>query len=215
MSTKKLDSAQIAKLVADAGKSVSIADADLRKLLERIADILPPLDGAEEEKPPAQKKQYVVLVSDPQRTLPDDFAPCCWVLQIPDDEAPQAVESFIVAAAEAFNATKRGRMLPVQTIGEACESIPAKLAKEYKLWVKTKSPTYALVTRNELPNTDSLLDDDNRGGPKDIDPKRKEALGGFVKLCRDSGATMEIRTAGGAVKIDGNGITAAKIGGAA
>lgn len=161
---KKLDSNAVARLVLNASKGL-LADHLSLELITRIRDLLPDEEPAE-EKPPAQKKQYVVLVSDPARTLPDDFAPCCWVLQIPDDEAPQAVESFIVAAAEAFNETKRGRTIPVQTIGEACESIPAKLAKEYKLWVKTKSPTYALVTRNELPNTDSLLEDDNRGGPK-------------------------------------------------
>lgn len=164
MSTKKLDANAVAQLIANAGKGVVDSDI-LKKLIENALDLIPD-EEPKEEKPPAQKKQYVVLVSDPARTLPDDFSPCCWVLQIPDDEAPQAVESFIIAAAEAFNATKRGRALPVQTIGEACESIPAKLAKEYKLWVKTKSPTYALVTRNELPNTDSLLEDDNRGGPK-------------------------------------------------
>ena len=164
--SKKLDAKSVTSLVLNAGKGV-LEGQVLADLINRIRDLLPDEEPAE-EKPPAQKKQYVVLVSDPARTLPDDFSPCCWVLQIPDDEAPQAVESFIIAASEAFNATKRGRALPVQTIGEACESIPAKLAKEYKLWVKTKSPTYALVTRNELPNTGSLLEDDNRGGPKEV-----------------------------------------------
>lgn len=168
MSTKKLDSAQIARLVAEAGKSVAIPGEDLARLIARIADILPPLDGAEEEKPPAQKKQYVVLVSDPARTLPADFALACWVLQLPEDEAPQSIEARIIEAAREFNDSKRGRAIPVQTIGEAIESIPAKSFKPAGVWVKTKSPTYALATRNELPNTDSLLDDDNRDGPKGV-----------------------------------------------
>ena len=166
MSTKKLDSAQIAKLVANAGKDF-LENKILAELIGRIRDLLPD-EEEKEERPPAQKKQYVVLVSDPQRTLPDDFALPCWILQIPDGEAPQSVEYRVIEAAREFNDTRKGRAVPVQTIGEACESIPAKLAKEYKLWVKTKSPTYALVTRNELPNTDSLLSDDNRGGPKGV-----------------------------------------------
>ena len=65
-----------------------------------------------------------------------------------------------------FNGSRRGRMLPVQTVGEAIESIPAKAFKEVDLWCKTKVPVLVVITRNELPNTDSLLSDDNRGGPK-------------------------------------------------
>ena len=41
--------------------------------------------AAEEEKPPAVKKQFVILVSDPEGRFPkDDFAG--WVLQIPEEE---------------------------------------------------------------------------------------------------------------------------------
>ena len=187
MSTKKLDRAQIAKLVADAGKSVKIADADLRRLIERIADILPPLDGAEEEKVPAQKKQFVVLISDPARTLPDDFALACWALQMPEDEAPQSVEARIIDAAHEFNDTKRGRMVPVQTIGEAIENVPAKIAKCHGVWFKNRVATYALVTHNEIPNTPGLFADG-----------------------ADSVA-YEIRSGGNVVRIDGNGINAGEL----
>lgn len=208
--SKKLDSAQIAKLVADAGKSVAIPGEDLARLIARIADILPPLDGAEEEKPPAQKKQYVVLVSDPNGVLANiDLAG--WVLQIAEEESPLSTVESICEAAYAHNASKRGRMLPVQTIGEAIEAIPPRTMRQAGVWAKTREPVLVVRTSNEIPRTPSILSDEDRG----IDPKRNEALGGFVKLCKDSGATMEIRTAGGTVKIDGDGVTAAKIGGGA
>ena len=48
------------------------------------------------------------------------------------------------------------------------------------------------------------FDDDCRA--ESMDRERNNALGGFVKLCRDSGTTVEIRTRAGSVKIDGNGI---------
>ena len=78
---------------------------------------------------------------------------------------------------------------------------------------KTREPVLVVRTSNEIPRTPSILSDEDRG----IDPKRKEVLGRFVKLCKDRGATMEIRTHAGTVKIDRDGVstaTAAKIGGA-
>ena len=71
----------------------------------------------------------------------------------------------------------RGRKLPVQTVGETLETVPAKSLKEVELWCKTKTPVLVVVTRNEIPNTPGL-----------------------------SGLSYEIRTAKNVVRIDGNGI---------
>ena len=41
--------------------------------------------------------------------------------------------------------------MPVETIGEACEAISAKLFKEQKIWIKTKVPVLAVTTPNKIP----------------------------------------------------------------
>jgi len=107
-------------------------------------------DPGEENKPPPMKKQWVILVSDPEHRLPkDDFVG--WVLQIPEDESPATTQDRIFRSVYDFNATKRGRLLPVKTVGEALENVPAKQFKEADLWTKTKTPVLVLRTDNEIP----------------------------------------------------------------
>lgn len=183
---KKLDADQVQKLVADAGKSVALAPAELRKLIERIKDMLPEPE-AEEEKPPAQKKQYVILVSDPMHQIEAGAELAGWVLQIPEDASPLSMHERIQKAAYDFNASRRGRKLPVQTVGETLESVPAKSLKEVDLWCKTRMPVLVLTTNNELPNTPCLFGDDNRGANVD-------------------GLAYEVRTGASVVRIDANGI---------
>ena len=104
----------------------------------------------EDEKPPAVKKQFVILVSDPDGHFPKhDFAG--WVLQIPDTESPVTTVERVVRASYEFNATKKGRLLPVKTVGEAIENVPAKHFKETEVWVKTKTPVLVLTTDNLIP----------------------------------------------------------------
>ena len=172
----KIDVEKVKTLVADAGRSVQVHPEELAKLIARIQDMLPEPE-APEDKPPPQKKQFVVLLSDPLRKIPDgeDFA--AWVLQIPERDSPLSTHERIETAAVNFNGSRRGRMLPVQTVGEALENIPAKAFKEVELWCKTKTPVLVVVTRNELPNTPGL-----------------------------SGLSYEIRTADKVVRIDSNGI---------
>ncbi|OIQ92336.1 hypothetical protein GALL_257710 [mine drainage metagenome] len=104
----------------------------------------------EDEKPPAVKKQFVILVSDPDGHFPKhDFAG--WVLQIPDTESPVTTVERVIRASYEFNATKKGRLLPVKTVGEAIENVPAKHFKETEVWVKTKTPVLVLTTDNLIP----------------------------------------------------------------
>ena len=155
---KKFDATEIPRLVADAGKSVALPPEELAKLIARIKDMLPEPEPTE-EKPPQRKKQFVVLLSDPLRKMPDEeFA--AWVLQIHESDSPLSTHERIETAAVNFNGSRRGRMLPVQTVGEAIESIPAKAFREVELWCKTKTPVLVVVTRNELPNTPGLFHDD-------------------------------------------------------
>jgi hypothetical protein len=138
--------------ILSAGKTVKIPTAELEALLNQLAA----LALEEKEKTPAVKKQFVILVSDPQGFLRGhDFAG--WVLQIPDEASPVTTEERIRQAAYDFNTTKKGRLLPTQTIGEACENVPARTFKEHEVWVKTKTPVLVCVTNNELPGVEKLV----------------------------------------------------------
>jgi len=138
--------------IATAAKEISMPADKLLALLARLQDELAPSI----EKAPAIKKQFVLLVSDPQGFLHGhDFAG--WVLQIPEEESPVTACDRIHRAAYDFNASKRGRLLPVQTIGEACESVPSKFLKEQGAWVKTRTPVSVVVTDNEIPRVEKLV----------------------------------------------------------
>ena len=68
-------------------------------------------------------------------------------------------ESQIHKAAYDFNQTPKGRRMPVQSIGEACEAVPARIFKEHQLWIKTKEPVLILRTDNKIPMDTSGLED--------------------------------------------------------
>ena len=141
----KIDVSKVAEIL----NRNKIEPAVLRRIIEEINRAVQP-DPAEENKPPPVKKQWVILVSDPEHRLPkDDFVG--WVVQIPEDESPVTTQDRLFRGAYDFNASKRGRLLPVTTVGEAVENVPAKHFKEADLWVKTKTPVLILRTDNRIP----------------------------------------------------------------
>lgn len=106
--------------------------------------------AAENPKEPPVKKQFAIMVSDPEGVMPPNDL-VGWVLQIPEDDSPATTEERVVRAAYEFNVTPKGRRMPVQTIGEACEVVPTRLLKEQQVWVKTKEPVLILRTDNKIP----------------------------------------------------------------
>lgn len=103
-----------------------------------------------EEKPPPVKKQFVILVSDPEGDLEGkDYTG--WVLQIPEEDSPYVTEERLTRAAYDFNVTPKGRRYPVKTIAESCEVVSAKYHKEHKVWVKTKEPVLICRSNNSIP----------------------------------------------------------------
>ncbi|HEY8931978.1 MAG TPA: hypothetical protein VIM44_01555 [Rariglobus sp.] len=135
--------------VAEILKRNEVEPALLRTIVEEMNLMVQP--EVDEEKPPALKKQWAILISDPDNRLPEgnDFAG--WVLQIPENESVVSTTERIHKAAYEFNTTKKGRLMPAKTIGEALEHIPAKHFKEANVWVKTKIPVLMLKTDNEIP----------------------------------------------------------------
>lgn len=141
----KIDVSKVAEIL----KKNHIDPAILRRVIEEMNLAVQP-DPSEDEKPPAVKKQFVILVSDPDGRLPKrDFVG--WVLQIPDSESPATTLERIHRSSYDFNTTKKGRLLPVKTVGEAIENVPGKFFKESEVWVKTKTPVLVLKTDNDIP----------------------------------------------------------------
>jgi len=135
------------KIVAEAMKSEDITPAQIRAVIEKL-NLLNA--GDEEEKAPSIKKQFVVIVSDPNNFIPNvDLV--AWVAQIPESESPATTLDRINRAAYDYNTTKKGRLLPVKTHGEAIEAVPAKFFKGSEVWVKTKTPVLVVKTSNEIP----------------------------------------------------------------
>lgn len=141
----KIDISKVAEIL----QRNHLEPAVLRRIIEEINQVVQP-DPAEENRPPPVKKQWIVLISDPERRLPkDDFVG--WVVQIPENESPATTRDRILRGAYDFNASKRGWLLPVKTVGEAMENVPAKHFKEAELWVRTRTPVLLVRTDNRIP----------------------------------------------------------------
>jgi hypothetical protein len=76
-------------------------------------------------------------------------------VQIPEEESPATTLDRIYRGAYDFNCSKKGRMLPAKTVGDALENVPAKYFKEAELWVKTKVPVLAIRTDNQIPTDET------------------------------------------------------------
>ena len=79
-------------------------------------------------------------------------------MQIPESASPHSTTDRIFKGAYDYNASKRGRMLPVKSVGEALESTSAKYFKDAELWVKTKLPVAVMVTDNILPKDEFKIE---------------------------------------------------------
>lgn len=126
---------------------------DVRKVAEIMNDVNIELQLEAEEralKPPAVKKQFVILVSDPDGKL-EEHEMVGWVLQIPEDLSPTNVGILVQSAVYDYNATPKGRRMPVETVGEAFEVIPAKFFSEKFTWIKTKLPVQVCGIKNQIP----------------------------------------------------------------
>ncbi len=146
--------------VAEILKKNQLDPKVLRQVVEEMNLAVQPDEG-DGEAPPAVKKQFVILVSDPEGRFPAfDFVG--WVLQIPETESVATIQDRINRAVYEYNTSKKGRLYPAKTVGEALENIPAKFFKEAEAWVKTKTPVLILKTNNQIPKEASADDDVGR-----------------------------------------------------
>ena len=141
----KIDVSKVAEIL----KKNQIDPSVLRRVIEEMNLAVQP-DPGEEEKLPPVKKQFIIVISDPNGSMPkNDFVG--WVLQIPESESPATTAERVIRATYDYNASKKGRLLPAKTVGEALENVPGKFFKETEVWVKTKEPVLVLRTDNEIP----------------------------------------------------------------
>jgi hypothetical protein len=130
----------------------------IKSILEALAE---EQKAVQEEKPPAVKKQYVPIISDPEGVLEGkEFTG--WVVQIPEEESPYTALEKLFGSAYEYNTSKKGRRMPAGTISEVCESVPTKILKEQNVWVKTKEPVFILRTDNNVP-LEKTTKKNNRG----------------------------------------------------
>ena len=126
-------------------------ELDVRVVARIMDDIETEIrNQVDEEKPPMVKKQWCIMISDPAGTLQGKDH-TGWIIQIPEDDSPATTQERIINASYDYNASPKGRRIPVQTIGEACEVVPARFFKEQSAWVKTKVPVLMLTTDNKIP----------------------------------------------------------------
>jgi hypothetical protein len=147
--SKKIDINKVSEIL----KKNELEPKLLRQIVEEMNLLIQP--EVDEEKPPALKKQFTILISDPEGRLPEGVDLVGWVLQIPENESVLTTEERIHKAAYEFATTKKGRLMPAKTVGEALEHIPAKHFKEAQVWVKTKVPVLMLKTDNQIPTEKS------------------------------------------------------------
>ena len=105
-------------------------------------------DGSDE---PKIKKQYGILVCDKDGDIKRDLVG--WVFQMPENEDTRDVIENIKKAAYNYNASKKGRKYPVNTIGQAVEGCGSKFFKPYNVSIKTKEPVLVVTTDNILPRS--------------------------------------------------------------
>jgi len=141
--------------IAKVKEIIKRSNLDAEVVKELITAIQDEVKAAEEEaeakpRPPVQKKQYVILVSDPEGEMPEKDL-VGWVVQIPEMESPTSSVERIFKAAYDFNASPRGRKNPVSTVGEACEVVSQRHFREAGIWIRNKIPVSIITTDNEIP----------------------------------------------------------------
>ncbi len=90
--------------VADILKKHKIDPSLLREIVEEMNEVTQP-EADEDIKPPAAKKQFVVLLSDSEGKLSKTDL-VGWVVQIPEDASPHSTTERIFKGAYDFNASK-------------------------------------------------------------------------------------------------------------
>jgi hypothetical protein len=130
-----------------------LSDATVKVDEAKQAEEADVAEGAEDEgsDEPKIKKQYGILVCDKDGEIKRDLVG--WVFQMPENEDTRDAIESVKKAAYNYNASKKGRKYPVNTIGQAIEGVGNKFFKPYNVSIKTKEPVLVVTTNNILPRS--------------------------------------------------------------
>lgn len=105
---------------------------------------------SDEEKPPRKKKQFNIIVSDPEGKIPQGVELTGWVTQMDEDEPIESALNKIYTAVYDYNATSKSKD-KYATVGDACMNLKSKFFKNAGISIKTKEPIFVQVTNNQIP----------------------------------------------------------------
>lgn len=128
--------------------------ADLFPKIEK--DLIAAQQEEKENREPAAKKgksQFQIVLSDPEGLMPKGVQFVGWALKMEDGAPLTAAIQRIKDAAIAHNNSKRGRKVPVNSIGETIQFVKRNHWKRDdggKTLPQNAEPVYIQVTDNKL-----------------------------------------------------------------
>lgn len=92
---------------------------------------------------PKQKWEHIIIISDPERKLDENFTG--WVVQQKEGGDAGEIISKLTDAAKNQNEMAKRKNTLIKTFGEIFESLKSKWIKEEGLRIKTKEPVRILT----------------------------------------------------------------------
>jgi len=120
-----------------------------------IADIEKAAEEDKANREPAKrgKSRLHVLLLDPDGVVPKDTL-VCWVVKTESEVSSDLVLGRINDAATAYNQSKKGKRIPLKSLGDAIQNCPRKFYKREnpaeKTFIQTREPISVVSTGNSL-----------------------------------------------------------------
>jgi hypothetical protein len=114
----------------ESGATSELIAAVVKTLRKTAAEEKASRDNA----PKKAKTQFVALKLRSEESTSANGDHLGWILQLEESASPVVAYHRVIAAANAFNSSKKGRRVPVKTLGQALENVPAR-------FYKTTNPT--------------------------------------------------------------------------
>lgn len=120
------------------------------KVLDYLKEVVAEEQAAKQETAlPKQKNEFGVILFDAEgKLVGQEFTAA--VYQIPQGDDHGLVLGKISQAAREQVAAARRKKYPIDTMGEAVQSVKRKFIKEKNVNLKTKSPVRVLISDNKL-----------------------------------------------------------------
>jgi hypothetical protein len=129
---------------------VQLPDPTIQKIEAKLRELL----AQEKEDARAATKtkhQFVIVVCDKDKQFAGLENVGGFVVQLDEGDDPSQLLTKLSTAVKSYNTTSRkGRKLPIKSIGECFESLPRKFTKPIGVNVKTRGVTRIVMTDNSL-----------------------------------------------------------------